>query len=267
MRAGPIGVKVYQYDLDGNFISEYESAQAASELNKISTSYLLSHLKGLFSYCHNYIFTHTYYIKLPEDLLRHKSKRIYIKKEIHQYSKDGKYIQSFKDKDEASKHTGLKSRYIRDYASGNSGKGKTYGGFLWSFEKKKEISKFEKKFNYKQIHQYSKDGKFLKSYNSIKEAAELNNLYSSSISHCASGNKKFPTYGGFIWSYEKLKIVKAVKPKKTPIKVYKNNKLIKIFESQIQVHKELGISRTIIFDCVSGKRENYKDYIIKYKDV
>jgi hypothetical protein len=257
--------KVYQYDLKGNFINEYPSQQAASDLNNVPFSYISDHIKGKFSFCKGHIYTKKYYIKLPPELLEHKSKRIYKRKEINQYSLDGKYINSFKDKNEAAEFTGLKARYIRDCASGNLN-GKTYGGFIWSFEKKKEISKFEKKKNYRTIHQYSKDGKFIKTFNSLKEASKELNILSSCISHCANKNPKFPSYGGFIWRYEKEKNIIPIKKRIKEIEVYKNNKLIKIFESQQKVFEELNISKGRIWECVSGKRKDFKGYVIKYKD-
>lgn len=194
--------KIYKYDLTGKFISEYESAEAAADLNKISSSYLLDHLKGIWSYCHKHIYTKKYYIKLPNELLEHKSKRIYKTKEIHQYDLNGKYIKSYKDKNEAAEETNLKPRYILDFASGNSGRGKTYGGFIWSFEKKDKLPKFEKKLKYKKIEQYSKDGKFIKMYDSIKDAANEIKIHPAGISKCASGVNGQPTAGGFIWKYK-----------------------------------------------------------------
>jgi len=193
--------KIYKYNLDGEFICEYESIEAAADINNISSSYLSDHLKGIWSFCHKNIYTKKFYIELPKEFLEHKSKRIYKTKEIHQYDLNGKYIKSYKDKNEAAKETNLKPRYIRDFASGHSGRGKTYGGFLWSYEKHKKIPKFEKVKNYKKICQYSKDGKFIKIYDSIKQAAEKIKIHQAGISKCASGVKGQPTAGGFIWKY------------------------------------------------------------------
>lgn len=196
--------KIYKYDLNGNFIKEYESAEAASFLDNISSSFLLDHLKGKWSFCHNHIYSKKYYIKLPEELLVHNTKRIYKTKKIYQYSKNGEFLNEYKDKNDAAEKTGLISRYIRDYASGHSNRGKTYGGFIWSYEKKKEFPKFEKKLLFKKIHQYSKTGKFIKTFNSIKEASLEIGISSGCISHCARGSKNTPSAGGYIWKYEKI---------------------------------------------------------------
>lgn len=255
--------KIYQYDRNGNFLNEYETIEQAADLNKIASSNLNQHLKGKFSFCHNFIFTKKYYIKLPSDLLIHKSKRIYKTKQVHQYDLNGNYIKTFKSRKEAVELVGVGFRHLSDYLAGCS-KGKSVCGYMWSYEKKDKLPKYEKKKNFKKIYQYSINGKYLKSYNSIIEAAKLNNLKNSCISHCARGAKNFPTYGGYIWKYEKLKKVKPVKPKKTPIKVYKNNKFIKIFESQSDLYKKLKIPRNAIWQCLTKKREFYKEYKIIY---
>lgn len=262
---GIIGEKIYKYDLQGNFITEYPSQQAASDIDNVPFSYISDHMKGKFSFCKGHIYTKKYYIKLPPELLEHKSKRIYKPKEIHQYSLDGKYVNSFKGKNEAAEFTGLKARYIRDCASGNIGKGRTYGGFLWSFEKKKQIPKFERKFNYIKIHQYSKDGNYIASFDSIKEAAQKLNIRQSGITHCASGQVRTRTYGGYIWNYEKLKNVEPVLPKKRPVNVYKNNKLYKTFESQAELHRVMELSRNGVNDCLQDRRDSYKGFVIKFK--
>ena len=54
----------------------------------------------------------------------------------------------------------------------------------------------------KSVNCYSKDGKFIKSYISSKDAARLNNFASSSaISECARGVNRRKSYKGFIWRY------------------------------------------------------------------
>ena len=152
--------KIYKYDLNGEFICEYESIEAAADLDKVSSGYLSKHIEGKFSFCKNHIYTKKLYIKLPSELLKHKSKRIYKTKQVHQYSLDGKYIKSYNSCQDAAIETGFKYRYIMSFASGNLNKrSKTYKGFFWSYEKKDELQKFERKLCFKEIHQYSLDRK------------------------------------------------------------------------------------------------------------
>lgn len=55
------------------------------------------------------------------------------------------------------------------------------------------------KSNMKKISQYSLVGKYLQSYNSIKEAAEKNNISASMIGETA--NNKRQSAGGYIWKF------------------------------------------------------------------
>jgi hypothetical protein len=259
--------KIYKYDLKGNFIAEYESLESAAYLNKISSGYLNYHIKGNSSYCHKHIYTKKYYIKLPSELLEHKTKRIYNYKPIYQYSLNGEYLNSYNSIKEASEKTGFIKKYIGNCACGNLGRSKSYKGFLWSYEKKDKLPPMVKNIKYVPIHQYSMEGKYINSYYSIKEASEKLNIFSAGISHCANGDKKTPTYRGFIWSFIKLKKVKPIKPRKKPINVYLNNKFYKTFESQSEIYKIMKISRSTITICLSGKQKSpYKGYTFKYKN-
>lgn len=257
---------IYKYDLQGNFICEYPSLRAAADIQQISSSNLKGHIDGKWSHCHNHIYTRKYYIKIPKEILDNIKPRVYKTKEIHQYSLDGKYIKSYKSKTEAALENGLNEKTIIDIASGNSGRMKTYGGFQWSYEKKNKLSKFVKKLNYKKVHQYSKDGTYINTFNSIGEASRKLNIKHQGISNCLN-HKNTPSYGGFIFNLIKLKKVKPVKPRKTPINVYKNNKFYKTFESQIEVVRAMKLPRSTVYNYLCGYRKKpYKDYTFEYKE-
>lgn len=54
---------------------------------------------------------------------------------------------------------------------------------------------------YKIVYQYSKDGVFIREWESVKVAQE--SLGCFSISPVALGKRKYKTSGGFIWKYIK----------------------------------------------------------------
>jgi hypothetical protein len=259
---------IYKYDLNGEFICEYESIESAAYLDKLSSGYLLKHIEGKFSFCKNHIYSKKFYIKLPSELLEHKSKRIYKTKQVHQYSLDGKYVKSYGSCQDAAIETGFKCRYIMNFASGNLNKrSKTYKGFMWSYEKKNELPKFEKDLPFKEIHQYSLDGIYIRSFNSLKEAALYVGGNYNTISHSARGTKGTPTAKGFIWSLKKVKKVKPSIPKKKTINVYKNDKLYKTFESIVETSKQLNLNRSNITNCLNGRNKSFKGFIFKYKNI
>ena len=55
---------------------------------------------------------------------------------------------------------------------------------------------------HRKILQYDRNGNFIKQYNSIKEAAEENNIFAQNISTCC--RKKIKQSCGFIWKYKKM---------------------------------------------------------------
>lgn len=57
-------------------------------------------------------------------------------------------------------------------------------------------------FSSKEVHKYSKDGVFIKSYGGVREAARHHsNLKHTGIIACCSG--RYMTSGGFVWKYVK----------------------------------------------------------------
>lgn len=68
-------------------------------------------------------------------------------------------------------------------------------------------SEVMRKVHGRKVSQYTKEGQFIASFDSIIEASEKNNLKCSNLQSCASGRSK--TAGGFIWKYEE--------PKDTPV--------------------------------------------------
>lgn len=54
----------------------------------------------------------------------------------------------------------------------------------------------------KPVNQYSKEGKFIKEYSSMKEAAILNNIKLNNISCCCNHIKNYKTAGGYIWKFK-----------------------------------------------------------------
>ena len=52
---------------------------------------------------------------------------------------------------------------------------------------------------WKPINQYTKDGQFVKTWDSAKEACETLHIHKSTVSQCCKGTK--PSAGGYIWRY------------------------------------------------------------------
>ena len=126
--------KVYQYDLDGNYIAEYPTAAAAERAfkrngianildnpEKSACGFLWSRRKAdhIEPYCG---FTS--------------------RKEVHQYSADGDYIKSYKSVGEAAREVGCSHANIVAVCNG---KVHACYGYRWSYEKTEKLPKLKRK--------------------------------------------------------------------------------------------------------------------------
>lgn len=73
---------------------------------------------------------------------------------------------------------------------------------------REKISETMRKVNGKKVSQYTKDGKFIASFDSIIEGAEKNGLTRGNVQACVSGRTK--KAGGFIWKYAEPKDISLV---------------------------------------------------------
>lgn len=121
------------------------------------------------------------------------------------------------------------------------------------------------------ITQYSKQGEFIKTWNSILEAANTLNLSKSAIS--SSCKERTKTSGGFIWKYETYDFFidpkpflsrKARKyvPRKgirlhRPITQYDlEGNFIKEWKNATIAAEDLGLNRRAINECIKGKTKS-----------
>lgn len=115
---------------------------------------------------------------------------------------------------------------------------------------------------YKTICQFDMDGNYIRTFNSLQEAAhELNVKYTTSITACLK--KRLPSALGFRWCYESEKELfvpirlKRTSSYKIKIKVtcmLTNN--VRIFESISDVKKGLKVSQSTIYKGIKEKQFN-----------
>lgn len=121
---------ILQYDLDGNFIKEWESAVDAGKTLGISHSNITRCCKK------NNITTKGFLWKYKDGEIKNKIEK-YIKPENHskkaiiQLTKEGNKIKEYKSLSEAKKILGISVTNISNCLSGVS---KTAGGFKWKYK-------------------------------------------------------------------------------------------------------------------------------------
>lgn len=188
-------IQVYQYDLEGNFIQEWESMKAASENNNILLCDISEAIKckrkfkaGGFQWRCEKMESIPLYDKLKN--AENKSKSIY------QYSLDGKFVKEWKGTRKPSEDLNISRTALRNNLIGLS---KSVGGFIWSYNKENNISPIKRKGI--KIERYDKENNYIDCWDSIIEASNLTNIHKSSISNNLQGLSK--SAGGFIWKYKK----------------------------------------------------------------
>jgi len=136
---------------------------------------------------------------------------------IIQYSLQGVYLKEFRSIEDASKY--IKKNIHSGISQALSKKRKTAGGFIWFYKNDFKNSEIPKKLDYtivkeltdskkgknrKGVVQFSTKGYFIKSFNSIMDAAKYNNfdrIYIGRI--CKDKNKDFcKSSGGFTWFFD-----------------------------------------------------------------
>lgn len=138
-----------------------------------------------------------------------------------------------------------------------------------SITRKKRIKSGKIKLATKIIYQYDLQGKFIKSYSSLKEACEKVNISPSTI--CRHLNGTYKKGGGYLWSYEfKDKLEPYIKPKKKMNKLYKEvqvlnydtKKFIKKFESVKSCANYYKVFSSSISYYIKNKRKFKNKYLI-----
>jgi group I intron endonuclease len=119
-------------------------------------------------------------------------------------------------------------------------------------------------WKHKRVFAFDKQtGAFVKSYESISEAAKELHITGSGISNAANG--KCPSMGGFIWSFDTCIDINDKKYKMMEdLKVYCYNKEgdhINTFQNTTEAAAFVNGIINCINDCCSGRTKTYKGYI------
>ena len=179
--------KVYQYDLDGNFIKEFVSiADAIREVAPTikNSGNIPSCCNGKRNQAYGFQWSYKYcgskinkYISKEEITSHKKSKAVF------QYSLNGDFIKKYDSITEAKKETGFSG-----IQACVSGKNKTSGGFQWfSFYKGEKISKAKSvsellsETNSKKVYLYDQDHALLNIFKSCKDACDFLSIYQSKL--------------------------------------------------------------------------------------
>lgn len=187
------GKKVKQYDLYGNFIAEFPSAHQAGYATNINYSSICACCRNEIKHTKNFQWKYSDSNKNITNIFDLIPKNDI---PIWQYDKNGKYIQEFKNLDEASKNiTSSKSALC------NCLKGKTNScaGFLWSYANEPILKNRKTSWNGKKIAQLDKNYNIIKIYNSALEAQKETGISNTYIGKVCNGKAK--SAGKYYWKF------------------------------------------------------------------
>lgn len=187
------GKHIIQYDLEGNFIKEWESAKDIYTTTEFKRDGIANCCKGKTSQYKGYIWK---YKEKEEQTVE----PITAKKVILQYDFYGNFIQKYESSYDVYNKTGYSANSIRSCCRGQV---KSSHGFIWVFQETDEIPLIlpkeiliERGFGIR-INQYSLDGKLIRQWINTSEIYKELNISTQRISKCLRGDSH--TSNGYIW--------------------------------------------------------------------
>ncbi len=136
-----------------------------------------------------------------------------------------------------------------------------------------DYSKMPKTARYKTpMNQYDLDGNFIQRFESVSLATKAVNGHGATIQRAARIKKGWKAYG-FMWRYDKdadfsinNAISKGLPNKNKAVMQFKNNKLVKIWESGQEAALSLNLLKSKISNCCTKKRKSHGGYTWEFKD-
>jgi hypothetical protein len=188
---------VEQYDLSGNFIKKYDSLTEAANENGLNLKNISSCCRNKSKSAYGYIWKYNGTAYNPIIKAERPDKR----KEVYQYDLDGNFIKKWTSMSESEKVT-----KIRHIGCVCLGKLKQSGGYMWKYEflgeKIKPYKKDNKKINQNRRKPIAcfKDGKKVKEFKNIKEAADWLGLKNNANISAACNGRAKSAYG-YEWKF------------------------------------------------------------------
>lgn len=245
---------IYQYDLAGNFIKEWNSIrEAACEFKCSDSSIGRAVLDGTPSM--KFFWTDYRVDKLDISEFRINGNKI----KTYLYTYKGEFLQEFESISDCAKYLGLTPSRVQHCIKDQTGISKK-----WRISNTKyDTLPIPRKISHRNcpLYQYDLQGNFIKEW---KNLSEVRQFYGKEL-NIANSIKQGHSCNGFQWSWEKVPFMKKLENKSGRIrKVGKydlNNNLLQIYNSVNEAKKENGSS---IVRVLRGQQKTTKGCIYKY---
>lgn len=258
--------KVSQYDMDGNYLSTYESLSEAAEKTGISTSGISAATNGRkLLTAGGFIWRFGASERKVAVKEIHKAIRATKGAPVTRYDLSGKMIKTYYNIARAADELSLPRRTL---SMAVNGKILVYAGFIWRKGEKQQI-KVDKELHSLELRsgfivsKYGLDGKKIKTFRSVSEAAKHAGVQGERINAMAIRDDLL--LKGFIWRYgdalslskEELTRIKAnlSAEKHKGITQYNiHGKRLAFYASMTEASKDNGVARGGIQGSVDGHK-------------
>lgn len=229
--------EIYQYDLEGNFIKEWESIKSITTYYGVNKDRVRMAINDKRSFESSYWSEECFY-KLDVTDYRPSSRG-----SIRQYTTDGIFLRSFKNTSEAARLLDIDRQKIT-----NAIYGKYATSGYWFLKENETIESYLDGTikNDPPVYLYDINGEFLKEFKNISEVKKEYKINKNDLKRAIKNNKQLNEY---YWSYEKYDNILIENPRTTvPVKVYQYtmegtfvrewesiNECKKVFPSVLQV--------------------------------
>jgi hypothetical protein len=278
---------VLQFDLQGNFIREYQTKTEAEKYTGIKRD----NIKTCASKAGNYIAGGFQWRYKNDPVFKDGIKNIgpackpvYFKqnkKNILKFDLQGNFVKEYESVFQAAREIGAGHKSIRHCAKG---KAKTAHNFQWRFASDPLFAKgitnigpayTPKGIEKKPVLQFSAKGKFLKQYPSIDQAAKTVGVTTDAISKCLNGLARLTA--GYQWRYKDEPTFKNGNCDIAPAKLEGNfskpvlqfdleGNYLAEFPTAARASKMTGIASRQIRQCLDGRLRSSGGYQFRFKD-
>lgn len=244
--------RVYQYDLEGNYLNEYISILSAEKTVGISSGIGSAVKYKTISGGYLWSFEQVNKLNISDYKIVVQTKPVYA------YDKHGNFVKEYKTISDFCRENKVSLHPVQ---MAIASKTKSRGYYL-STEKVDKFVKEKVVKDQSEVHQYALDGTFIRTWKSCLEASRvLGPGYTQIARKIKIGN---PVCGDYQWTrtkVEKMPSAETKEPKKVKVGQFDDKgNLIKIFDSVRECRKEFGnVSRVL-----SGKVSHCKGYVFKY---
>ena len=202
------GYTVCQFDMDMNFIAEYQSVREAAEKTGLSSATILQccDMKDSRKVAGEYVWI--FKSDLPNidfDEYRKSVLHDVMPNAVYQYTLSMEFVCKYKNISEASKLTGIQ---FSDISRALVGKAKQAGGYIWvnkndfdnlSFEELK-LKKQYKNLRYRTVYQFTLNMEFIQEFQTLTDAGSSVGVTTAAIFNaCKSKSHKSC---GFLWWFK-----------------------------------------------------------------